>query len=181
MRLQVGGRLDDVLRADHPAHPPAGHGVCLGDPVDDDAAVGQLGHLRHDRREQRVAVDQVFVDFVSDDPQAVGVGPLTDRRDLVGRVDRAGRVRRRDEHQDLGPVGPLRLELFDGGQVAGGLVGQHRHRNAASQPDRFGVSRPVRSGQQHLVTGIEDGRERVVERLLAPIGDQDLACGDFVV
>ena len=35
--LQVGGRRDDVGRADHPAHPPAGHGVGLGHPVDDHA------------------------------------------------------------------------------------------------------------------------------------------------
>ena len=32
---------DHVGRADHPAHPPAGHGVRLGHPVEDDAALGR--------------------------------------------------------------------------------------------------------------------------------------------
>jgi len=44
VRLQVGRRLDDVRGADEPAHPPAGHGIGLGDSVDHDADVGELRH-----------------------------------------------------------------------------------------------------------------------------------------
>ena len=118
MRLQVGGALDDVLRADHPANPPAGHGVGLGDAVDDDAAVGDLGHERGHRREGGVAVDEVLVDLVGHDPEPVLDGPAPDRLDLLGRVDRAGRVRGRDEDEHLGARGAGRLELLDRGEVA---------------------------------------------------------------
>lgn len=44
VRLQVGRGLDDVLGADDPPHAPAGHRVRLGDTVDHDALVAQLGH-----------------------------------------------------------------------------------------------------------------------------------------
>ena len=49
--LQVRRGLDDVLRADHPADPPAGHRVRLGHTVDHDAAVGDL---RRDHRHRDV-------------------------------------------------------------------------------------------------------------------------------
>src|SRR5262249_36331335 len=73
-----------------------------------------------------------------------------------------------------------RLQVRYGGAVPGPLVGQHRHRNAPGQRDGLGVGGPVRGRQQHLVAGIEQGRECLVHGLLAAVGDQDLARRDLV-
>ena len=95
--------------------------------------------------------------------------------DLVRRVDRPGRVGRRHEEQDLGPVGARRLQVRHRGQVAGVLVGQHRPHHAARQRDGLGVGRPVGGGHQDLVARVEQGGERLVHRLLAAVGHQHLA------
>ena len=178
MRLQVGGGLDHVGRADQPPDPPAGHRVGLGHAVDDHGLLGELRHRLQDRGEARVAVDQVLVDLVGEDPQAVLQGPAADRLDLLGAVDRAGRVRRRDEQQHLGALGPGRLQLLHRGQVAGGLVGDHVDRHAAGQLDRLGVGGPVRGRHDDLVAGVQQGREGVVDGLLAAVGDQYLVRRD---
>ena len=93
----VRRRLDSVVdrgvhhvgRADHPADAPPGHRVGLRDTVDDDPAIAQLGRDDGHRDELGVAVDEVFVDLVTDDPDVVLGGPATDRRDLVGTNDGA--------------------------------------------------------------------------------------------
>ena len=73
---------------DHPADAPAGHRVRLGDAVDDDALVGELGHDRRHGDEPVVAVDEVLVDLVGQDPHALVDRPAADGLDLLRRVDR---------------------------------------------------------------------------------------------
>ena len=174
MRLEVGGRLDQVGRADHPPDPPAGHRIGLGDPVDDHAVVGQERAQHRKRPGVHTVVHEVLVDLVGEHPQVVVLDPLADRPDLVGGVDGAGRVRGGDEQQHLGLVGPRGLELLDGDLVVLGLVREHRDGDAAGELDGLGVRRPVRRGHDHLVARIEHRRERGVDRLLAAVGDQHL-------
>ncbi len=133
VRLQVGRCLDDVVGADHPADPPAGHRVGLGDAVDHDAAVGEVGHEDRHGGELRVAVDQMLVDLVRDDPEAVLKGPFTDRLDLGGRVHGAGGVGGGHEDEHLGALGAGRLQLRDGGPVTGRLV-RHARRRGRRRP-----------------------------------------------
>ena len=180
VRLEVGRGGDQVLRADHPADPPAGHRVGLGDPVDHHAVVGEVRAEHGQRAGLHAVVHEVLVDLVGERPQVVVLDPLADRADLVGRVDRAGRVGRRDEEQHLGALGAGRLELLDGDLVALGLVGEHRHGHAAGELDRLGVRRPVRRRHDHLVAGVDHRRERAVDRLLAAVGDHHLARLDGV-
>ena len=94
MRLEGQRGLDDVGGADHPAHSPAGHRVSLGHAVEDDGLFREFGHQLDDVRGLRVLVQQVLVDLVRDDPDAVLEGPLADRGQLLGRVDAARRVGR---------------------------------------------------------------------------------------
>ena len=77
-------------------------------------------------------------------------------------------------------LGAGRLELVDGHQVPGVLAGEDLDRHAAGQLDRLGVGGPVRGGQQHLVAGVEQRGERLVDRLLAAVGHQDLVRLDLV-
>ena len=105
-------------------------------------------------------------------------GPAADLGDLVRRVDRAGRVRRRDEEQGLGALRAVRVKLLDRRQVAGALIGHDGYRHAAGQRDRLRVGGPVRRRQQHLVARVEQSGECLEDGLLAAVGDQHLTGGD---
>ncbi len=54
------------------------------------------------------------------------------------------------------------------------LGGHDVDRDAAGQPDRLGVRRPVRRGEQHLVARVQQRRERLVDGLLAAVRDEHL-------
>ena len=60
------------------------------------------------------------------------------------------------------------------------LVGQHRHRHAAGELDRLGIRGPERRGHDHFVARIAQRRERVVDGLLAAVGDEHLRGGHLV-
>ena len=49
--------------------------------------------------------------------------------------------------------------------------GGHHDRHAVGELDRLGIGGPVRRGEQHLVAGVEQRLERVVDRVLAAVGD----------
>ncbi len=180
MGLEVGGRLDHVRRADHPADPPSGHRVGLGHPVENHTLVREPRRGHGYGGEPRVAVDQVLVDLIGDHPQPGLRRPPADAGHLIGRVHRARRVGRRHEHEHLGARGAGGLQVRHRSQVAGPFVGHDRHRHAAGQGDRLGVGGPVGGGQQDLVAGIEQRGERLEDGLLAAVGDQHLARADLV-
>ena len=52
--------------------------------------------------------------------------------------------------------------------------GGQDHGHAVGERDRLRVRGPVRRGQQHLVARVEQGLERVVDRVLAAVGDDHL-------
>ena len=172
MGLEVAGRGHGVGRSDHPAHPPAGHGIGLGHTVEHDAAILQFGnHHRHGMM-LGLAVCEVLVDLVGEDPDAVLRSPAADLLDLRAGVDGAGRVGRRHEDQRLGPGGSGRLQLVDAHPEAARGGGQNGHGHAAGQGDRLGIGRPVGGGQQHLVARVDHRGDGVVHRVLAAVGDQ---------
>jgi len=179
VRLEVGRGLDQVGRADHPPDPPARHRVGLGDAVDHDRVVGELGAQHRQRPGLDAVVHEVLVDLVGEHPQAVLVRPGAEGPDLVRGVDGAGRVGRRDEQQHLGALGARRLQLRRRDLVVLGLVREHLDRHAAGQPDRLRVGGPVRRRHDHLVARVEHRRERRVDGLLAAVGDQHLRRGDL--
>ncbi len=137
--------LDDVVGTDQPPDPPPGHGIRLGDTVQDQALLGEIGHEHGHRRELVRAVGQVLVDLVGDDPHAALDGPLPDRLGLGRRVHRARRVVGAHEQDRLGAIGVRRLELFDRHPEPGLVVGVDHHRYAAGERDRLRVRGPVRS------------------------------------
>ncbi len=100
--------------------------------------------------------------------------PLADGAHLLGGVHRAGRVRRRHEQQHLGARRAGRLKLLDGHEVVLVGAGEHLDGNPARELDRLGIGGPVRRGQQHLVARVEQGRERLVDGLLAAVGHDHL-------
>ena len=180
MRLEGQGGLDDVGGADHPAHSPAGHRVGLGHAVEDNGLVGQLGHQLDDVRALRVLVQEVLVDLIRNDPDAVLEGPLADRGQLLGRVDAARRVGRRAHEQDLRARGARGLELLDGHLVV--LVGTREYLDGgrAGELDDLGVGGPVGGRQDGFVAGTQQCGEGLEHGLLAAVGDDDVGGGDLV-
>ncbi len=174
MALEVGRRLDHVVRADHPADAPPGHRVGLGDTVDDDALVGEVGHERRHRRELVRTVREVLVDLVGDHPDPVLDRPLADRFDGGRRIHRTRRVVGADEQQDLRARCTRRVELLDRDLEAALGVGVDHDRDAAGQRDRLRIRRPVRRGADDLVARIAQRGERRVHRVLAAVGDEHL-------
>ncbi len=172
--------VDDVVRPDHPADPPPGHGVGLGDTVDDDALIGEIGHERRHRGELVRTVGEVLVDLVGDHPDAVLQRPLPDRLDGLGRVHGTGRVVGADEQQHLGPLGPRRVELLDGDLEAALGVGVDDDGHAAGERDRLGVGGPVGRRHDHLVARVAERGEGGVDGMLAAVGHQHLAGGALV-
>ena len=97
-----------------------------------------------------------------------------------GRYTAPGRVRRRHEEQHLGPVRAGRFELVDGHLEPGSqVVGSSTGTPPARRID-LGVGRPVRRREQHLVAGVEQGGEGLLDGLLAAVGDEDLGGGHRV-
>ena len=178
VRLQVGGALHSVGRANHPAHSPTGHGVRLCHTVDQNGLLGERWHGFNDGHSLDAVIGEVLVDLVRDHPDAVLERPFANGPSLFGRVHRSGRVGRRNKQQHLGFVGARRLQLLDGHQIV--LVGAGKDVNlrAAGQRDRLGVGGPVRRGNEYFVTGIEQHLERLVHRLLAAVGDDHLTRRD---
>jgi hypothetical protein len=121
-----------------------------------------------------VAVDEMFVDLVGDDPDVVLHGPLADGFDLVSRIDSAGRVRRRHEHERLGLVCASSFELVDRRPEAVGRGGEHRHGDTASEGDGLRIRGPIGSREDHFVAGVQQRGEGVVDRMLAAVGHQDV-------
>src|SRR5579864_4178699 len=59
-----------AITSSGPIIPPTGHRVRLGHPVQHHGPVRQRRRLDRDRRELRVAVYQVLVNFIGDHPEA---------------------------------------------------------------------------------------------------------------
>jgi len=94
--------------------------------------------------------------------------------DVVAGIHRARRVGRRHEHEKLRARRARRLELLDGDLEASLLCRLEDNRRRAREPDRFGVRRPVRRGQQRLVTLVEQREQGVVHGVLAAVGHEHL-------
>ena len=170
--LQVGASLDYVGGCDHPSDSPAGHGVRLGNTVQDDALVGELRNDNGHRVMFVVAVDEVLVDLVGDDPKVVLDGPLADGFDLVAAIHRPGWVGWRNEQDRFGLVGAGSFELVDGCPETRLDVGEYGHMACAGEGDGLGVGGPVRGWDNDLVTRVEDDGKRASDGLLAAVGDE---------
>ena len=128
-----------------------------------------------DRGELQPVVEQVLVDVVGHDPDVrVLQQHVRQRLDLVLRVGRTSRVRRRVEDQ------PLRLRR-DGGLERGRLqavavlqLGVDEHRLGVGQHDDVGVRHPAWRRDDHLIARVQRRQQRIVDDLLAAGADRDL-------
>ena len=125
-------------------------------------------------------VDEVLVYLVGEHPPAALDSETADLGDRVPVVDRTGGVGGRDEDKQLRPVRGSILELIDAALETARRAGRDLDNDTTGEANRLGVGRPVRGRHQHLVTGVEQGREGVVHRMLATVGDEHLLGRDLV-
>ncbi len=177
LALDLVHGLDQLRVGQGPAQTPAGHAEALGQRADQGAGLG-VG-LEEPGQGARLGglVDEVVVDLVGDDEDALAPGPFGQGgQALLGVVPARGvGGRAEDEDLDLGGPGPLQILHVQEEALFRGRG--HEHGFAVGQEDHVRVAHPVGRGDEHLVAGIQQGHEEVVEHLLAAVGDDDVLLG----
>ncbi len=128
-----------------------------------------------DVRNPALAVVQILVHVVGDDHPALLKGHAAHRLECRPGIDGTARVRGAVEYDDPGFPGHIagkgvRIEveiiLF---------LQRHDHRRATGKLHHGRVGHPVRGRDEHLVTGVEQRLEDVVEPVLTAAADLHLA------
>ena len=162
-----------IARGMEVAHPPAGHGVRLGQGENPHHPLPASLHLG--RAEIGLArVDEVFVNLVGDDHQVVLLRQFHHSQRLRPRIDRAGGIVG-IAVEDGGRAG---VDLFRDGlhvQVEIALLVQRDEaRFAARQPDRLLIGGVAGRGQDHLLAPLGGRDQGRGNRLDGACRDQDL-------
>ena len=126
-------------------------------------------------------VEELLVDLVGKDDDVLGRGDLDEGLDLGFRINGAGRVARAVEDEHAGRSADGIGELFRRDLPLVLTLGLDDVGLGADEADHVGVARPVRRGDDDLVTGITTGENRVVARVLGTAVHRDLVRGVFDV
>ena len=170
----VADQLGDVGGGGHIADAPAGHGIGLGDTVDQQGALLDLGADGGQADKLLVVIDEVVIDLVGDHIQVILHTHLGDGLQLTAGVHHAGGVGGIVQDHALGFGGDGGSQLFRSDLEVLRLRGLHHHRHAAHHPDQFDVTHPVGSGQDHLVAGIHQRPQGRIDTGLGAAGHGDL-------
>ena len=173
---EVGGELLGP-RDHHPARAVAAHPVGLGEPAE-----GQAEHVVAGRGGgvvvHGVVEEDLLVDLVGEDDELVAPGDVDEALDRLPGVDRAGGVVGVDDHQGVGVLGDLRLDVGEVGVPAVLLVAPVVHRGAAGQRDRTGPQRVVGRGHQDLVAVVDERLQHHRDQLGDAVADEDVVDAD---
>ena len=174
MALKGVYRLGDVLRRGEIAHPPARHGVRLGNAVDGD---GEFLHfLRASRDGERLyaVITELFVNFVGKHEDLFFLADFGYRAHFFFRIYRARGIGRgiEDQHFRLrrdrrGKPGGRKLEfvLFPAFEI---------HGYAAADFDDLRIGEPIGSGDNHLVPLFDERETGVENGVFGAVGNNDL-------
>ena len=119
-------------------------------------------------------VNQLFIDFVGDDVEALLHRQLRDARQLLAVPDAAVRIVRRVENQRLGALGDVGREILRLGDEALLHVALHQHRHAADDAHDFRIGNPARRRDDDLVSGVHNRGQRGVDGEFRAVGDDHL-------
>ncbi len=123
---------------------------------------------------RRLAVeDQLVVDVVHDQVDALPLAELHDLGDEALRVHHAGRVVRAVDDDGLGVGADRLLDLLHARDEAA-VLRRDDHRHAVHHLDHFGIADPVGGQDDDLVLRVEQREEEVEERLLGAGRDDDV-------
>ena len=153
------------------AYPPAGHGEALGQAVDHGETLGvPLPPGGQGRRFGR-GIDQLVVNLVGNDENALLHGPGRDGVELVPGIVATRRVGRAVHDQAARARGARRLELFHADEKIVLRLRVDEDRHAVGQLNQRRVADPIWRRDYDLITRIEKNLEKIEEALLAAVGD----------
>ena len=182
LALHVHHRLDQALRPAGEADAPAGHGVGLGNAGDGQRAVAQLRCHLGDRRMLEAVEQQMLVHVVGHDPDMRMLDHhVGDGAQLIAGDRGAGRVVRAVQHQPFGFFRNSGVDVLGPGLETVILRAGNKHRYAAHQFRHQRIGGPVWRRDNHLVARVHGGHQRVVDALLAAVGDADLVEAEIQV
>ncbi len=169
----VAGRRDFGGRGDI-TDTPACHREPLGNAVHDNHAVFEFRELG-ETLERAVERDE-FVNFVRKDIHLrVFFQHIGQRLQFGLGIDHARRVARAVENQKFGFWRNGRFQLSRRNLEVGFDRGAHLYRRTFHKLDHFRIRYPIRRGDDDLVAGIHHGQQHIDERMLAAVGDDNLA------
>ena len=155
----------------------AGQGEHLGEAVEMHQRAAPVGSLNSSCG--RVALRQeILVGLVEQQGDAVLLRELEEGVDGRRRIDRAGRIVGRDQHDGARSWADQLVGVLGVGHGAGAGPEVERHRLDALHAHPHVVIEVVRARQDHLVAGLGDAHQGEAEGLVAARGDADLAGRD---
>ena len=147
----------DVLGTCCIADAPSGHGVGFGYAVDNDGLVLDFFIEGGHAVVLFLIVDQLFIDFVGDDVEAVLHGQICDGAHLVVAENASVGVAGGIKDEGLGPVGYMLSQHICRDDEAVFFLARYENRAAPGHADHFRVAQPAGGGNENLVAGIQKG------------------------
>jgi len=167
---------DEGFGAQGVADAPPRHGEGLAHPVHQQHPGGEVGEELQGVDVAGVAVDQAFVDLVPDDPQVMPFRQLPDAPQELFAVDLSRGVAGGVEQQAHGAGRDGLFQGLQGGKVPrGGRF--HHHGFSLEEIYLLQVTYPGGGGDDHLVSGVHQASQGLVEQGLGPGSHQDLLGG----
>ena len=175
LRLHVGHGAQDRFGAGRVANAPAGHRIGLGDAVQHQRAVIQIGADIENVDEGHIIQTDVFVHVVrSNQHLRVLAQHCAQGRQFVAGVNRAGGVGRAVDNEQFSLRGDRRFQLRRGDLEALLDTRFDDDRLAICQNHDIRIRHPVRRGDDDFVAWIDDRLRQVEKALLAAARDQNL-------
>ena len=169
-----------LVPGDDDAHPGAGGGEPLGHGVHHDHILCGVLKFQHGGH-GLAAVDQLPVDLVADEEEAVLLGDVRHEPPLLGRQHQAGGVAGVGHQDGPGPGGDPGLDLLPGGKAVARLrVGGNGTDRRAGHPDEGVIVGIVGLGHQNLVPILQQAGKEDLQGLAAAVGRQDIVTGDGI-
>ena len=172
--MEVGDCARDTFGGVGEADAPAGHGVGFAAAVDGDDLVSGFGDERG-RAGVGAFVDEVFVNFVADDPESAFGAEGDDLADEIGGEYGSGGIVGGVEDDRLGVGLDGGGDVFKGGDAAVFGVSLDDARLGTGEEDLLIVGAPEGGDEDDFVAGIAEDLEGVVDAVLCAAGDDDLA------
>ncbi len=175
MALDGVDGFGDGIRGGEKAQTPTGHGPGFGEAMNDDGVGLMVGAEARDGPVHRSVVEEVLVDFVAHDEDAMFHAKIAQGADFLGGVDASGGIAGgiEDKQPSAGSQGGA--ELVGGDLEFGAIGGWKDDGGRAGQLHHFGVTQPIGGRDDDVVAFLAGGEDDVVAGVFAAAGNDDLA------
>ncbi len=175
--MDLGGGGHGGRRSNGIADPPAGHRVALGDSVDDDGPVAQLGVERDDVMELKTIIDDLFVDIVGNNDAVVQLEHAGQSGEFFSAIGSSRRIAWAIQYEEPDIRSQGHLQLLRSDSEATFLTGHEDFGHRSGQKGHVRIAHPVGGRNQDLIAFLQKGLEEIVEGVLGSAANQDFFLG----